>query len=246
MTREEIRRENARRLCNVVGSKSAFGRRVGLDSTQVSQLIGPNPTKNIGNAIAHRIENAFEFPKGYLDYDHPEIAAMSADGSDLDIRDLVLLPESKKVTVDLNQVATIPIKKVALSLQAGVMGFEASQITEGDTTIDLPRQFIEENDLVAQCLLAISIKGDSMYPLMIDGDVVIINIADTRPKSGELYAVNYDGEAVVKQVVKDGPEWYLVSFNPAPEFRRRVCRGGECIIVGRVVRQEARKLIGRI
>ena len=246
MTREETRRSNARRLSDAVGGKAEFGRFLGMEASQVSQLIGPNPTKNIGNSIAKRIEVAFDFPAGYLDQDHPEIVGMDRDGDPLDIRDAVLLPDARRVTVDAVTSPTIPIKKVALSLQAGVMGFEASQSNDGDSTIDIPRQFIEENDLVPQCLLAISIKGDSMYPLMIEGDVVVINIADTRPISGELYAINFDGEAIVKQMVREGPEWYLVSFNPAPEFRRRVCRGGECIVVGRVVRQEARKLIGRI
>ncbi|HEX8612646.1 MAG TPA: XRE family transcriptional regulator [Telluria sp.] len=152
----------------------------------------------------------------------------------------------RRITVDADQDEYIPIKKVSLTLRAGVMGFEASQEDQTDTTINLPRRFIEKNDLVPQCLLAISVKGDSMWPLMIEGDVVVINIADTKPINNELYAVNFDGEAVVKQLVREGREWYLSSMNPDPAYHRRACRGGECIIVGRVVRQEARTLMNRV
>lgn len=152
----------------------------------------------------------------------------------------------KRITIDAQQTEHVPIKKVSLTLRAGVMGFEASQEDPCESTIDLPLRFIEENDLVPQCLLAISVKGDSMWPLMIEGDVVVINIADTKPINNEFYAVNFDGEAVVKRLVRDGREWYLASMNPDPAYYRRACRGGECIIVGRVVRQEARTLMGRV
>jgi hypothetical protein len=73
MTREEIRRENARRLAKKVGGKAKFAKLVGIDGSRVSHIIGPNPTKNIGNSTSHRIELAFGFPRGYLDSDHPEI-----------------------------------------------------------------------------------------------------------------------------------------------------------------------------
>lgn len=81
MTREEIRRENARRLAKKIGGKAKFARFVEIDPTQVSQLIGPKPTKNIGNSISRRIEQAFKFPVGYLDSDHPEIEGDSKGGA---------------------------------------------------------------------------------------------------------------------------------------------------------------------
>lgn len=81
MTREETRRENARRLAKKIGGKAKFARFVGIDPTQVSQLIGPKPTKNIGNSISHRIEQVFKFPAGYLDSDHPEIELDSKEGA---------------------------------------------------------------------------------------------------------------------------------------------------------------------
>lgn len=67
MNREEARRENARLLAKNAGGLAEFARRMSMDNSQVSQLIGKTPTKNIGNIIARRIEAAFEMPSGALD-----------------------------------------------------------------------------------------------------------------------------------------------------------------------------------
>ena len=43
---------------------------VDMEGSQVSQIIGKNPIKNIGNSIAKRIEVAFAKPEGWLDQPH--------------------------------------------------------------------------------------------------------------------------------------------------------------------------------
>lgn len=45
---------------------------VDLADSYVSQIIGINPTKNIGATTARKIEAAFGKPKGWLDKHHPE------------------------------------------------------------------------------------------------------------------------------------------------------------------------------
>nr|WP_315249261.1 S24 family peptidase [uncultured Duganella sp.] len=70
MTREEIRRHNARELARQAGGQSEFGRLLQMDSSQVSQIIGRSPKKNIGNSIARRIEKAFGKNEGWLDREH--------------------------------------------------------------------------------------------------------------------------------------------------------------------------------
>lgn len=67
MTNIEIRRENARWLATQCGGPAIFAKRVGLSDSRVSQLIGKNPTKNIGSQTARKMEFAFEKPSGWLD-----------------------------------------------------------------------------------------------------------------------------------------------------------------------------------
>jgi hypothetical protein len=73
MTISEIRRANARALVSrIKGGQAELARRANMSDSQVSQLLGDNSTKNIGNLIARRIETVFELPKGWLDTLHSD------------------------------------------------------------------------------------------------------------------------------------------------------------------------------
>lgn len=83
-----------------------------------------------------------------------------------------------------------------------------------------------------------------MEPMMFEGDKVVINTADRRAVSRELYAVNFNGEGCVKQLLHRGGQWYLHSLNP--DFGPINMRSGDCQIVGRIVYQPGRILTGRL
>lgn len=67
---DDIRRENARRLSDSVEGPANFARRVGMSDSRVSQIIGENFTRNIGNVAAAQIEQAFGKPDGWLSAEH--------------------------------------------------------------------------------------------------------------------------------------------------------------------------------
>lgn len=247
MTREEVRRENARELARSVGGQTEFGRLLGMEGSQVSQLIGKTPKKNIGNSIAQRIERAFDKPEGWLDAVHGIFGDLGK--TELPARtttDLPYIANASRILVDAPSVDSIPIRKVSLRLQAGFPGFETDREFEDGGIVNLPRKWIEENDLIPQCLLAIKVRGASMEPMLFEDDTVVINIADTKPTNNDLFAINFNGQAIVKQMVREGRDWWLHSFNRDPEYVKVACREGECIIIGRVVHQSARSLIGRL
>jgi phage repressor protein C with HTH and peptisase S24 domain len=137
----------------------------------------------------------------------------------------------------------IGIQKVKLKLSAGIMGFqtEPDRREHGMTTV--PRRWVEKNDYIPERLLAVEVKGESMEPALYAGDTVIINTADIRPVDGAVYAVNYEGEAVIKRLVRDGGMWWLSSDHPDQrKYSRKRCEGDMCIIVGRVVRKESERI----
>lgn len=139
---------------------------------------------------------------------------------------------------------TIPIRRVTLKLRAGATGFETEPDTEDGGVLHMPRKVIESSNLTPHHLLAIRVRGQSMEPMMFEDDVIVIDTNDKTPISRELYAVNFDGEGLVKQLVKHDSEWYLYSLNP--DFGRVNVRSGQCAIVGRVVYQPGRMLTGRL
>lgn len=135
--------------------------------------------------------------------------------------------------------ARTKIKKVSeFRLSAGITGFSLELDARDGGTWEVPTRWMEKHNFSAERLIAIDVKGESMEPSLYDGDLVIINTADALPVNGQVYAVNYEGEAVIKRMVREGGQWWLSSDNPSPRFPRRICRGEECIVVGRVVRRE--------
>lgn len=138
----------------------------------------------------------------------------------------------------------VPIPRVKLRLRAGVAQFETEPDMTGDGHELVPRDVLESLRLDPRSLLAVRVRGPSMQPMMFEDDVVIIDTWDRKPISRELYAVNFNGEALIKQLLQRGNEWYLHSINS--DFGPVNVKSGQCSIVGRVVIQPTRVLTGRL
>lgn len=147
------------------------------------------------------------------------------------------LPTSfMQVTVDPEDPNSYRIQKVKLQLRAGVTGFQTVPEIHDGSTINLPKNWVDRKGFIPETLIAISVVGDSMEPRIYEGDTVVINTSDRKLVDGEVYAVNFEGEAVIKRLVRERSEWWLFSDNPDQvKHRPKGCREGECNIVGRVV-----------
>ncbi len=114
-------------------------------------------------------------------------------------------------------------------------GYEhlAEEVWSGDT-VELPAAFLRGRPKSDYFVL--SVHGDSMYPLYLDGDKVLILKADTLEHSGQIGLVLYNGdEATLKRVeYEEGEDWLrLVPVNP--EFMPRLIEGAElerCRVLG--------------
>lgn len=226
----ETRRENLRRWTSGHGTPQK-------ERSLFSQLKGSG---SFGEKVARRLEE--QYGMGHLYLDTPIEGSPHTEES----APLPYLRGVQRVSIIDDEHQSVPVKKVNLRLQAGFPGFEADQNFEDGGSVNVPRHFVEKYDLVPQCLLAIKVRGESMEPMLFENDVVVINIADTRPVSNEIYAINFEGMPVVKQLVYESGDWWMYSMNRRPEFARRVCRSPESIIVGKVVYQAARSLKGRL
>lgn len=154
------------------------------------------------------------------------------------------LGDFKRVVVtDEDDPHFVNIQMVKLRLSAGITGFQADPDHSHGGTLKVPASWIERNRYIPDRLVAIRVRGESMEPSLYEDDVVIVNTGDTKPVDGGVYAVNYEGEAVVKRMSRDIGEWWLTSDNPDQrKYHRKMCRGGECIVVGRVIRKESERI----
>lgn len=131
------------------------------------------------------------------------------------------------------------IPKVQIRAAGGITGFAIDGSDDVDLeTYPLEKSWVERNRFSVERLLAMRVKGDSMFPLYKPGDVIVVNTADKSPADTKEFVVNFDGDVVLKRLSKDGGLWWLTSDNPEPKYHRRSFKSGETIIIGRVVKHD--------
>lgn len=130
----------------------------------------------------------------------------------------------------------IQIRRVRLKLSAGITGFATEEVLDETRPITYRKEWFIANGFTADKLIAVDVRGKSMWPTIDEGDTAIVNTGDTKLRSGNIYAVNFNGEAVVKKLVRENSMWFLASENPDKKmYPNQVCKDGSCIIIGRVV-----------
>lgn len=155
-----------------------------------------------------------------------------------------LPPESFRpvVVMDEDDPRITVIPKVRLRLTAGIIGFEIEPELEEPSTSTVPTKWMHERGFKKQHLIAIDVRGESMEPTFYAGDTVVLNTADKAPTDGGVFAINYEGEPIVKRMTRDAGEWWLTSDNvDQRRFPRKLCQGEGCIVIGRVVRRETER-----
>lgn len=131
------------------------------------------------------------------------------------------------------------IPRVKFKLSAGVSGFAIEYLQEDADPIVFRREWFRSRRLDPKKCYAIVVSGPSMEPGMWDGDTVVIATDRTTPKDGVVYAVNYEGELVVKRLIRDEGSWWLHSDNTDQNRHpRKRCHDGVHII-GEVVHKQS-------
>lgn len=74
--------------------------------------------------------------------------------------------------------------------------------------------FFQRKHVDPSCMRIIKAKGDSMTDFIHDGDLVGIDVSQTEIIDGEIYAVYFEGEGMIKQIFKEeGGKLTLHSLN---------------------------------
>jgi len=227
----ETRRENLRRWVAEHGTPAK-------EKSLFSQL---KSNGSFGEKVARRLEEQYRMGTGYLDTAHEArgVAAQLPANETVHLPDLV--SGSKRVHASGPDDPTMTqIKKVRLKVQAGITGFQVEPEHYDGETQGVPTNWLQREGLHKESLLSIVVRGDSMEPGLHDGDTIVVNTADKQLMSGAVYVVNYEGEAVVKRLLRDAGQWWLTSDNPdQKKYHRQLCKGAICIIIGKVIRKES-------
>ena len=240
-TNDEVRRQNLLVAIERAGSAAKLAALSNTSPAYLSQIKNRTPDsktgtpKTMGDDMARRIEAAIEEPVGWMDVPHgPEMAVPSADVVDL-------FPGARRVHLsDADDPSMTQIRRGKIKVRAGMTGFQVEpEHYEGETQ-GVPTKWMLKEGLSRDALVSTTVRGESMEPALYDGDVIVVNTRDTKLVDGAVYVVNYEGEAVVKRMIRDAGQWWLASDNADQrKYHRKLCKGAECIVIGRVVRKES-------
>ncbi|AVL76174.1 LexA family transcriptional repressor [Providencia rettgeri] len=211
-TIDQIRAENARKLRDSVGGNAAFATHIDREPTQVSRLIGINPTKKIGDIMARHIEKCFGLPIAWLDQEHGDNKTNP--------------PEIKSPSKEFK------IRQVPL-----LTWVQAGAWTECES-IDIDEDFIKKYPCPVPCserTFALSVVGESMYPEYMPGEIIFVDPEVPALTGDDVVAMLVDtGQTTFKRLIDDGFSKMLKAVNPNWP-NQYVPINGNCNLMGTVI-----------
>lgn len=192
-------------------------------------------TGTIGN-----IESGARQSKGSL----PQIAeALGCSGKWLATGQGEMKPSGQPQEIDLENNPDYPaIRRVRFKISAGASGFGVDYSDDDAAPIVFQRVWYERRSLKPEKLFAIKVRNSSMEPGLYDSDTVVVNTASTTPRDGIVFAVNYEGELVIKRLLRDAGAWWLCSDNPDQHKYPRKRMSDECFIIGEIVHKQSERI----
>ena len=147
-------------------------------------------------------------------------------------------------TVDRDAIAFTPIRRVTLRLRAGAGSYDTVPDMTLAEPLLIPTSVVHALKVDPQRLLAMRVRDQGMEPMLFEDDWIVIDTGDTKRRGREVFAVNWNGEACIQQLVERGGQWYLGYTNP--DFKPINVRSSHLSIVGRAVYQPGRVVRGRL
>jgi len=199
MNIKELRRSNLQLLIKEYGNRQQLSNATNVDYAQLSQWLLPesNPShRNIRDSSARRLEEITGKPKYWLDTDHKKETVIAVFDDEI--------PEG-----------VIAIPEYSISFSAG--NGKTTDIQEIDNSYPAYYRkdwFVKEKINPKKCR-RFRVSGDSNDPYICDGNVILVNLAETNIIDGNFYAIRYGDDLRVKKLSKkiDGSV-VLDSVNP--------------------------------
>lgn len=115
--------------------------------------------------------------------------------------------------IDPNSKIWLPLMDISFSCGDGV-GIDC-HFEETKKKLAFEPDFLTSRGIKEQNVRLLYATGDSMEEFIYDGDVFAIDVSDTMVRDGQIYAVYFEGEAMLKQIFKEaGGKLILHSKNP--------------------------------
>lgn len=176
----EIRLLNARKIMKDSGlDRTQFAEKIGMSYNLLSQYIGKNPKKNIGDDTAEKIENAFNKPKGFLDQANQFNSIKDQHFQIVDTWD-------SETPLGDDEVEIPYFEDFSFACGSGSIG----EALESETSkLRLSKSVLRNLTIDKKNAVATRASGDSMNPTIKDGDTIHIDLGRKTIKDGKIFAI---------------------------------------------------------
>jgi phage repressor protein C with HTH and peptisase S24 domain len=225
-----LRRENLKKWIaeKLDGSQARFVEITEINQGELSALLRD---KSFGEKKARKLEQQAGMPHFFLD-------TPTIEGHE----DPKFLRNSAALIEVNDDSEYVSIKRVDLKISAGISGYGVEYLNGERSPIFFRRDWLERHKYNPDKLYAIVVTGESMETSLYQDDLVVINGSDTKQVDGEVYAINYEGEVVIKRLQREAGEWYLSSDNPDKRrFPNKICHEN-CFIIGRIIYKQSERI----
>lgn len=134
------------------------------------------------------------------------------------------------------------IRRVEMKVTAGISGFSIEPLQGEEDPIAFRADWFAKRGYRPDALYALSVGGNSMEPGLSSGDTVVINTLDRQPTDGGVFAINYEGELVIKRLFRIGATWVANSDNLDKHRHPDRPMHEGAFIVGKVVHKQSERL----
>ena len=213
------RRERLRQFIEEqhAGNVSRFAASVGKSQPQIADML--NGRKSFGERVARSLEESLGISAGYFDR-----------ASDTEHRNEAA-PEG-----------FVAVRRVRIKMSGGVVGWAVECHEEDAPPLFFRKEWFDRRGFKPENLVAVKVTGSSMEPGLYDGDTIVVNRADTQLVDGEVFAVSYEGELVIKRMRRDAGEWFLASDNQDKRrYGDKRCTEN-VVVLGRVVYKNSERI----
>lgn len=124
------------------------------------------------------------------------------------------LQEERLNLLSSSEVAHLPLFDIRAS--AGPGGFAFSGDPQSELTLGL--DLLDSLGLRPNGLAMLWARGDSMFPTIPDGSLLLVDVNDTTPRSGQIYVAQLDDDLFVKRLQNDPAGVTLISDADGPQY----------------------------
>lgn len=227
---KDIRRKNLRYQQNLAIkqglSKADFADRVGSSASTISQILGVNAVRNLGDELARKVEEQLGLAHGWLDQQHPETDNESEEARIIgDIE-----PWDSNTSLDDDEVEVPFLKEVQLAAGTGC----AFREDHNGFKLRFAKSTLRKLNVQFENAVCVEVIGNSMEPVLPNGSTVGVDMGCKSIKDGKMYAIDYGDLLRVKLLYEmPGGMIRIRSYNN-DEHPEEVRPAGDIRIIGRV------------